>query len=184
MDRRTTVASSASRSRRLSFQRQHLMTQLSVSMLLITLGALSGRADDKTELYRKQIEAAWPGLGKRLEMDKLNLAECRQVRDLTPLKDIPLTSLILKNCGEVRDLTPLKGMRLTTLRLEGCGIRDLTPLQGMPLTEVTLTPKHITKGMDILRELKSLKTIGTGGDAKDKFPAEEFWKRYDKGEFK
>lgn len=191
------------------------MRPLSVTVLLIACGAWSvsvGRAEEKTTASRKQVEAAWPGLGNRLEMDKdgkysLNLCDCKQVADLTPLKGLPLTtlnlqscgqvqdlaplkgmpltSLILKNCGKVQDLTPLKGMPLTTLELEGCGqIQDLSPLRGMPLTEVTVTPKNISKGMDVLREMKSLKTIGIGGDAKKKFAVEEFWKRYDTGEFK
>ena len=57
-----------------------------------------------------------------------------------------------------------------------------TPLQGMPLEAIRLTPKKITKGLNILRDMKSLKTIGIGFD--QAWPATEFWKRYDKGEFK
>ena len=50
----------------------------------------------------------------------------------------------------------------------------------MPLEEFGLTPKNITRGLDILRDMKSLKTI----DAMDQaWPAAEFWDRYDKGEF-
>ena len=43
------------------------------------------------------------------------------------------------------------------------------------------TPKNITKGLDILRDMKSLKTIGIEWDKA--WPAAEFWERYDKGEF-
>ena len=61
----------------------------------------------------------------------------------------------------------------------------MTPLQGMNLSQIYLTPKNITKGMDILRQMKSLKTIGVGwGGDKDTFPPEQFWKRYEAGEFK
>jgi hypothetical protein len=78
-------------------------------------------------------------------------------------------------------LTYLKGMRLRALWLENTGITNLTPVKGMPLEEIHLTPKSITKGMDILRAMKSLKAIGIGEQS---WPAAEFWERYDKGEFK
>jgi len=52
----------------------------------------------------------------------------------------------------------------------------------MPLEHVRLTPKNITQGLDILRDMKSLKTIGI--DHTQFWPAAEFWPRYAKGEFK
>jgi hypothetical protein len=52
----------------------------------------------------------------------------------------------------------------------------------MPLEKISLTPKNITRGLDILRAMKSLKTIGTRWG--QFWPAAEFWERYDKGEFK
>jgi hypothetical protein len=81
-----------------------------------------------------------------------------------------------------RGLAHLKGMPLTVLWIENTGITDLTPLQGMPLEEIRLTPKNITQGLDILRDRKSLKTIGISFN--QVWPAAEFWERYDKGEFK
>jgi hypothetical protein len=45
------------------------------------------------------------------------------------------------------------------------------------------TPKNITKGIDLIRQMKSLKTIGVGFRDEDKFPPAEFWKKYDAGEF-
>jgi hypothetical protein len=42
----------------------------------------------------------------------------------------------------------------------------------------------ITQGLDIFRDMKSLKTIGVStDDASQLWPAAEFWERYDKGEF-
>jgi hypothetical protein len=79
-------------------------------------------------------------------------------------------------------LAQLKGMPLRILWISNTGIADLTPLQGMPLEAIWLTPKKIPKGLDILRDMKSLKTIGIAG--KQAWPAAEFWQRYDKGEFK
>jgi uncharacterized membrane protein len=79
-------------------------------------------------------------------------------------------------------LAHFKGMPLTALWIYRTGITDLTPLQGMPLEEIRLTPKNITKGLDILRDMKNLKTIGI--DWNQAWPAAEFWERYDKEEFK
>jgi hypothetical protein len=73
-------------------------------------------------------------------------------------------------------------MRLAGLCIDNTDITDLTPLQGMPLEDIRLTPKNITKGLDILRDMKSLKTIGI--TYQQSWPAAEFWERYDKGEFK
>ena len=52
----------------------------------------------------------------------------------------------------------------------------------MLLEDIRLTPKNITKGLDILRDMKSLKSIGV--DHNQSWPAAEFWERYGKGEFK
>ena len=79
-------------------------------------------------------------------------------------------------------LAQFKGMPLRALSIDNTGITDLTPLQGMPLEEIRLTPKNITRGLDIVRDMKSLKTIGIAWQ--QTWPAAEFWERYDKGEFK
>ena len=65
---------------------------------------------------------------------------------------------------------------LATLRT-----RHAVSLKGMPLERIDLTPKNITQGLEILRDLKNLETILAGNNA---WPAEEFWARYDKGEFR
>jgi hypothetical protein len=79
-------------------------------------------------------------------------------------------------------LANFKGMPLRVVWIDNTGITDLTPLQGMPLEDIRLTPKKITRGLVILRDVKSLKTIGI--DWNQAWPAAEFWERYDKGEFK
>jgi hypothetical protein len=71
-------------------------------------------------------------------------------------------------------------MPITELHCYELPVSDLSPLQGMNLTYVAITPKNITQGMDILRAMKSLTTIRQ--DTKP-FPPDEFWKRYDAGEF-
>lgn len=78
-------------------------------------------------------------------------------------------------------LANFKGMSLRYLWIQNTGITDLTPLLGMPLEDIRLSPKNIIKGLDILRDMKTLKTIGTAWD--QSWPAAEFWERYDEGEF-
>ena len=95
-----------------------------------------------------------------------------------------LTHLILPET-KVSDagLALFKGVPLRQLLIQNTGITDLTPLQGMPLEEIRLTPKNITKGLDLLHDMKSLKTIGISWESDKVWPAAEFWERYDKGEF-
>lgn len=52
----------------------------------------------------------------------------------------------------------------------------------MPLEDIRLTPKNITRGLDVLRDMTSLKTIGLARDRAR--PAAECWDRYGKGEFR
>ncbi len=52
----------------------------------------------------------------------------------------------------------------------------------MPLEDIHLTPNDITWGLDILRDMKGLKTIGIAYD--QSWSAAELWERYDNGEFK
>jgi hypothetical protein len=79
-------------------------------------------------------------------------------------------------------LAHFQDMRLRELWIYETEITDLTPIQGMPLEDIRLTPKNITKGIDTLREMKSINTIGISWN--QYWPAVEFWRRYEKGEFK
>lgn len=147
------------------------------------LSVLKGMPLTSLGLYRcRGVRDLSPLQG--MSLVSLNLESCSEIRDLTPLQGMKLTSLNLTYCGGVRDLTPLQGMKLTVLDLLSSGeLRDLTPLQGMNLTEISLVPRNISKGMDMLRHMKSLKVIAIGYEARYKLTSEEFWKRYDAGEF-
>jgi hypothetical protein len=103
-----------------------------------------------------------------------------QVSDLGPLEGVPLTRMHCVNTP-VADLTPLHKMRLRVLAIEGTSVTDLSPLKGMPLVHIRLTPKNITRGLEILRDMKSIKEIGISENAY--WSPAEFWARYDKGEF-
>ena len=77
-------------------------------------------------------------------------------KDCKNLDSLQINSTRASDAG----LAHFKGMPLRRLVINNTGITDLTPLQGMPLEEIRLTPKNITRGLDILRDMKSLKTIG------------------------
>jgi hypothetical protein len=124
------------------------------------------------------------------------LKDCKDLKylNLFNTKVTEAGMVYLKNCKALTHLNlagtnvsdpglaHFKGMPLMMLWIQNTGITDLTPLQGMPLEDIRMTPKNITKGLDILRDMKSLKTIGI--DWNQVWPAAEFWQRYDKGEFK
>ncbi|MGA2031345.1 MAG: hypothetical protein ABSG68_03745, partial [Thermoguttaceae bacterium] len=84
---------------------------------------------------------------------------------------------------KVSDLSPLKGMPLNTLDCIDAPVSDLSPLEGMNLTALCFTPRNVTKGIDLIRQMKSLKTITVSYGQADVFPSDEFWKKYDAGEF-
>jgi hypothetical protein len=58
-------------------------------------------------------------------------------------------------------------MPLMRLVIDNTGITDLTPLQRMPLEDIRLTPKNITKGLDILRRRWSSGSATTRGEFKE-----------------
>jgi hypothetical protein len=68
------------------------------------------------------------------------------------------------------------------LTINRTSVTDLKPLRGMELETIWLTPKNITQGLEILRDMKSLETVGISST--HSWKAKEFWERYDKGEFK
>ena len=64
--------------------------------------------------------------------------------------------------------------------------QGLTPLKGMKLDKFSLTPGNITKGIEIVRGMKSIYFIGPGWNrmyGRSGMKPEEFWKKYDAGEF-
>jgi serine/threonine protein kinase len=102
-----------------------------------------------------------------------------QVSDLSPLKGMPLKYLQC-DASQASDLSPLRGMPLTGLWCPCTLVSDLSPLEGMNLTKIGFTPKNIRKGVDVIRRMKSLQTIGASDEGK--LPPDEFWKKYDAGE--
>ena len=165
------------------------------------LKPLAGMPLIRLRVFSRQVRDCAPLKG--MPLTTLDLSYCSQIQDFTPLTGLPLTGLHLNAC-QIRDLQPLLGLKLTEVSLAGTrvqdlqqlrgmplknlaihrtGVTDLTPLQGMDLKEIFLTPKNITQGLNHLREMQSLNTIGIGYTSAEKWPAKEFWDRYDKEEF-
>jgi serine/threonine protein kinase len=144
--------------------------------------ALQGPRNELLALYRKRVEAAWPGLGGALavnddgvhlnfdsqrervrdltplagmKLTTLNLNRCELITDLTPLEGMPLKTLYLQRCNRVQSLAPLRGMPLATLSLHLCtGVQDFTPLQGLPITWLDLTGCGQIKDLTPLEGMK------------------------------
>jgi Leucine-rich repeat (LRR) protein len=142
---------------------------------------------------------------------KLTFLHCggTKVFDLSPLNGMPLTSLNLagtkvtdESLAQIKDCKDLSLLVLDGTQVSDAGlahlkdhkdlkrlllvhtkVSDLSPLKEMSLEEIGLTPKSISpQGLDMLRNMKSLKTIRT--EWNQTWAAAEFWSRHDKGEFK
>ncbi len=91
------------------------------------------------------------------------------------------------NCSKtpVSDLSPLAGMPLTSLNLFGCPqLHDLSPLKGMNLSEIRLTPANFAKdSLEVIRQCQGLKKIIVGEKPSDVLAAQDFWRKFDVGEF-
>ena len=107
-----------------------------------------------------------------------------KVSDLTVLKGMPLIWFYC-NRTQVSDLRPLKDASLEVLAINDTKITDLTPLAGMTLESICFTPKNITKGIEIVRGMKTIEWISVNDHyGAEKIKPDDFWKRYDAGEFK
>lgn len=86
------------------------------------------------------------------------------VVDLSAIQGLQITELYIYNNARLRDLSPLKGMPLQILHTDGCAIADFSPLAGMPLTNLwawswTGSDLSPLKGMP-------LKEVNIGGNGK------------------
>ncbi len=104
------------------------------------------------------------------------------VSDISPLRGMPL-NFVYFNQTKVADLSPLSGsgMSLRTVGFSETPVSNLSPLAGMQLTHLIFTPKNITQGIDVVRNMKTIERFGTYGW--EQISPADFWKRYDAGEF-
>jgi len=84
----------------------------------------------------------------------------------------------------VADLTPLKGLPLKDLFFFLSDVEDVSPLAGMQLENVGLTPQRVRTGLESLRQMPSLKQVLLNWGPENTMTPEQFWKRYDAGEFR
>jgi serine/threonine protein kinase len=96
-------------------------------------------------VWRATIDKAWPGLGGRLSIDKQQklafVSDGRfgaVMKDLEPLRGIPLEVLSLRNYFQVSSLEPLYGAPLAMITLVDTPVHSIDPLRGMPLRRVVL----------------------------------------------
>jgi len=119
------------------------------------------------------------------------------VRDLSPLKGAPMRELILSYSKVVdftpisafplevlaveglnfRDLSLLKSAQLRVLSIAGTAVTDVTPVLNMKIQTLSLSPKVITKGIDGIRNMKTIMSIGQ--HSSELMPPEDFWKKFD-----
>jgi len=137
-----------------------------------------------------------------LELKVLDLQRTK-VADLSPLSDMPLRVLVLGDNDQLSDLRPLKGMtslkelciyktgvtdlsplrglNIQKLEMDLTEVSDLTPLQGLPLEFIGFSTHKITKGLDVIKSMRTLESVRCNGV---KMSREEFLKKAERGELK
>jgi serine/threonine protein kinase len=93
------------------------------------------------------------------------------LRDLTPLRGLPLTTLDLQYNKDLCDLRPLVGMPLTRLNLFATAVSDLTPLKDCPLEELHLAATNVTS-LAAIRGLRLKKLVLNDTEVMDLTPVE------------
>jgi len=96
---------------------------------------------------------------------------------LAGLRGLPLETLILTHT-RVADLRPLRGMPLRSLHIAGTQVTDLTPLQGMQLSELFFNSEQIEAGIEVIRNMRSVRCPGGEAISGHFIAAAEFWERY------
>lgn len=140
------------------------------------LSALKGLPISVLNLCDTNVEDLTPLADMPLKM--LWLSGTR-VKDISPLRNCPLVSLTLEKTS-VADLSPLAGSALERLHVGESSVTDLTPLRGLRLTRLIFTPGQITRGIEVPREMSSIREIGA--TLERRMTPETFWKTYTSGE--
>lgn len=119
------------------------------------LTALSGMKLESLDLYKTPVSDISPLTGMNLK--ELNLLGT-EVTDISVLKGMPLKKLYLPN--DVSDISPLRGMDyLIYLCMFSRNVTDVSPLAGMKLEVLNIDIDSVTNGLDVIRDMKSLRKI-------------------------
>ncbi len=141
------------------------------------IAPLAGMPVEELMLVDTAVADLSPLKGAPLKMLWLNNAP---VSDIKPIAGCPLMSLTLEGT-KVVDLAPLKGhATLERLHIGRTDVADLSPLKGVKLGRLIFNPKKITAGMDVVREMKTLKEVGPS--LKGRMAPPVFWGMLDSGE--
>ncbi len=112
----------------------------------------------------------------KMSLNTLWLTDTK-VADLSPIEGKFLESLDVQNTP-VSDLSVLSGMTtLKRLNIAGSAVSDLTPLMGLQLDRLIFTAERIKQGIEVVRNMPSLKQIGSTFETVT--PAAQFWAKYD-----
>lgn len=146
------------------------------------LSPLKGAPLEVVYLYRCRISDLSPLKG--MPIKELYLDEVSCLSSLEPLRDMPLKVLGIANCSGLSDIGPLAGMPLAILHMEKTKIADLSPLTDLRLVTISFTPAYVTAGMEALRNMPGLNDLRLVSVNAPSMTKEEFFRRYDAGEFK
>lgn len=144
------------------------------------LRPLAGAPLTQLSLLGTQVADISPLAGMPLESLWLNET---QVSDLSPLAQSPLVSLTLHQ-------TPVSSIEiarnwpgLRRLHLGESQVTDLSPLRDLRLTRLIVSPGRITTGWDAIRAMETLTELDTEFREPRPWSPDEFWRRFDSGEF-
>lgn len=171
--------------RDLSFLRLFPLTALDISHLgLRDISPLRGLKLKTLNISNNPVSDI--SLLADMPLTELNISGT-SVSSLQPLKNLKLERILL-NDTEVSDLSPLHSMKLKELRIIRTAVSDLAPISGMPLEYFAFTPARLKDGrqLSFLRQIPTVRSIlpATEGKSELWWNANDFWQRYDAGEFR
>lgn len=93
----------------------------------------------------------------------IDLSQCPEVKDITPLKGLKLTHLTIRS-PDLTDISALERMPLLQLFLQA-NVEDISPLKGMQLKALHIESKHLTD-ISVLEKMP-LEQLFLGGEITD-----------------
>jgi Leucine-rich repeat (LRR) protein len=124
-------------------------------------------------------------LAKVPQLRELWLTAC-PVTDIGPLKDVPLLVSLTVAETSVSDLSPLTNHPLERLHIAKTRVTDLSVLRTLRLTRLVFTPERIRTGIELAREMPTLRELDTEFPVPGRrpLPPRIFWELYDAGQLK
>ncbi len=137
------------------------------------ISPLAGMKIERLNLYDTKVKDI--AVVKGMPLKTLWVTESK-VEDISVLEGMKLESLDIKKTT-VSDLSPMAGNeKLRRLNIAESGVTDLTPLKGLYLQRLIFTPEKITRGIEIVQNMPSLRKIGRSFD--DVVDPAQFWSEF------